>query len=165
MKQLLSILLFALSMQVSANAIEGAFGLKLGEVVPQGFKCDKFLWSDTKKERPYWFRFKPESPMLMYDKYSFQVSPIGKKVVSIKAESPDTCKHSNSFRDYEDLREFLDSKYGEHDYTNNKNSYGSHPRYISLGLCELEYYDYNLKVEAEKERRKLFIDKYSKFDI
>ena len=171
MKSLLSVLLLTLSMQVSANTIEGAFGLKLGKVVPQKIRFDKY-----KDRGPYWFKFNTVKPLAGYDNYYFRLSPVKKKVVSIHAEGHTGGKQSNCEGSYNDLKTYFEYKYGENDR-----------EYISLSVyrvefksksgirrivleCtslkqDIEYFDYNEYIKAENEEKGILIRKHSDFDL
>ena len=177
MKQLLLILLFVLSMQVSADTIEGAFGLKLGDTVPQGLVFEPV--EGTRNT----FYFKPKKPIQMYDTYTFEMSPIGKKVVYIMASKD--CDKSEIDKHYVDLLNLLTFKYGVHgsntvhtaksiaaDIFSANVMFHSGTKNIYLKGCmydrakgSLQYIDNAIDSESKQEQLKQISDKYNEFDL
>jgi hypothetical protein len=122
MKKLLLLLSISLAFIGSANAnsIEGAFGYKLGQVVKSvpieiikhgGFR---FAFNASRD-------FTPQKPLPGLDKYSFNVTPITKKIYSIighgyeapSARIPCDTLGFDGDSDFSIIKSMLEAKYGD----------------------------------------------------
>jgi len=174
------ILLLIFSMQVSANTIEGAFGLKLGKLVPSDFKSQNL--------EDNIFEFKPKHLIPGFNQYSYRISPIGRKVVWIKAIKiiSKSCRPPQSDQYINELIPILELKYGkfkhdEYSEPNRSTSDGDGGAiYLQCNyLTEngtnsgaiigyeriLEYSNWSEIEKANAEVKEVLIKKYNKFDL